>query len=120
MRKETSTNYTNEKNIHDSCSMALTISLLSGRWKPSILWHLQHGALRYAELNKKLQGATERILVKQLHELEKDGLITREEAYGKPLKVTYTLSKLGNTLIPILQQIEGWGDRYKEAISATV
>jgi len=113
MRKETSTNYTNEKSIHDSCSMALTISLLSGRWKPSILWHLQHGALRYAELNKKVHGATERILVRQLQELEKDGLIDREETHEKPVKVTYALSKLGTSLIPILQQIEGWGDNYK-------
>jgi DNA-binding HxlR family transcriptional regulator len=100
--------------------MALTISLLSGRWKPGILWHLQHGPLRYAELNKKVHGVTERILVKQLQELQKDGLINREEAPGRPIKVTYTLSKLGNSLIPILKQIEGWGDRYKEAISTTV
>lgn len=120
MRKQTSTNYINEKDIHDRCSMALTISLLSGRWKPSILWHLQYGPLRYAELKKKVQGPTERILVKQLQELEKDGLITREMEQEKPVKVTYALSRIGNSVIPLLRQIEGWGDQYKLTFLTTV
>jgi len=117
MRKETSTNYINEKEIHDNCSMALTISLLSGRWKPSILWHLQQGDLRYADLKKKVPGATERILVRQLQELEKDRLITKQISPEKPVKTTYALSELGHSLIPVLRMIEGWGDKYKHAPS---
>jgi DNA-binding HxlR family transcriptional regulator len=113
MRKESSTNYVNEKQLHTVCNMAFTLSLLSGRWKPSILWHLQHEELRYMDLRKKLPDAAERVLVKQLQELEQDKLIVRRELPDKPVKVSYALSELGISVLPLLQAAERWGDTYK-------
>jgi DNA-binding HxlR family transcriptional regulator len=115
MRKKSSTNYVNEKQINTMCNMAFTLSLLSGRWKPSILWHLQQQELRYMDLRKKLPDATERVLVKQLRELEQDRLIVRHELTGsRPVKVSYALSETGVSVLPLLQLAEHWGDRYKK------
>jgi len=114
MRKETSTNALNERNIKDSCSMAMTVSLLSGRWKPMILWHLGHHPYRYSALKSKITGSTERMLVKQLQELERDRLIIRKLEKGRPPRVTYFLSAEGKALLPLLKQMEIWGDHYKE------
>lgn len=111
MRKRSSTNFINEKKIHETCSMALTISLLSGRWKPTIVWQLKNTALSYSDLKNKISGATERMLVKQLQELEQSGLIAKEIIANKS---KYELTSLGISLIPLLQQIEQWGEAYRE------
>ena len=110
MRKESSTNFINEKDIHKKCSMALTISLLGGRWKPTILWQLKAQFLSYTDLKNKVTGATERMLVKQLQELERDGLITKQQTATKKI---YALTTAGESLIPLLQMMEKWGDTYK-------
>ena len=113
MRKKTSTNFVNEQQILESCSMALTISLLSGRWKPTILWHLQKEGLTYTDLKRKLQGVTERMLVKQLQELEESKLITKKPLADGPNRAVYVLTETGSSIIPLLKQIEKWGDGYK-------
>ena len=81
MGKTSSTNNINNKQLQEDCGMAYTISVLSGRWKLSILgFLLEHGRLRYSELKRKLNGISERVLVMQLKELVEDGLIPRSSA----------------------------------------
>ncbi|MEC5142043.1 hypothetical protein UNH65_00130 [Chitinophaga sp. 180180018-2] len=94
--------------------MALSISLVSGRWKPTILWYLQQGALRYMDLRDSIPDSTERMLIKHLQELEKDGLIIRQKQPGvKGKVVVYSLSEMGMSMIPILAQLEKWGSNYR-------
>lgn len=110
MRKETSKNLENENLIMMGCGMAYTLNLIGGRWKPSILWNLTSGTLRYSQLKNSLINISERILVLQLRELEKDGLIERIVYREVPPKVEYTLTPLGESLRPVLQILSDWGE----------
>lgn len=93
------------------CCTSVTMGIIGGKWKTVILYWLIDGPLRYNELRKKMIGVTERTLSLQLKQLEEDGVIKRDVYISKPpLKVEYSLTKFGATLIPILQAIADWGD----------
>ena len=110
MRKMNSTNTVNKLHLEDTCGMAYTISLIGGRWKLSILGLLSdYGKLRYNELQKRLTGISERILAKQLKELEEDGLIVRNTIAEVPVRVEYDLSPKGVSLKPVLEAMSEWG-----------
>lgn len=110
MRKKNSTNTVNKSHLEETCGMAYTISLIGGRWKLSILGLLvDYGKLRYNELQKQLTGISERILAKQLKELEEDGLIARNIIPEVPIRVEYGLSMKGRSLTPVLNAMSDWG-----------
>ncbi|RZJ80041.1 MAG: HxlR family transcriptional regulator [Flavobacterium sp.] len=113
MRKETSTNTINEKQILDSCGMAYSLTVVGGRWKPAILCRLMHGTMRYSELKKSIEGISERMLVSQLRELESDGLIKRVVYPEVPPRVEYQLTELGSTMEPMLIAMSDWGNFYR-------
>ena len=93
------------------CCTSVTMGIIGGKWKTVILYHLMESPLRYNELRKKMEGVTERTLSLQLKTLEEDGVIQRKVFTIKPpLKVEYSLSNLGKTLIPLLNIIAEWGD----------
>ncbi|MEM1003279.1 MAG: winged helix-turn-helix transcriptional regulator [Bacteroidota bacterium] len=93
------------------CCASLTMGVIGGKWKTVILYHLMSGTLRYNELRKCMSTVTERTLSLQLQALEKDGLVERKVYHNKPpLKVEYSLTDFGRTLIPIVQSIADWGD----------
>lgn len=93
------------------CCASLTMGLIGGKWKTVILYHLMvGGTLRYNELRKEMPTVTERTLSLQLKTLEEDGLIKRKVYTSKPpLKVEYSLTEFGKTLIPLIQSIADWG-----------
>ena len=113
MRKESSANLENETHINANCGMAYTLDLIGGRWKPSILWRLSAGSLRYSQLKKSLPTVSERILVLQLRELEKDNLIHRTIYPEVPSRVEYSLSDLGSKLRPVLELLSDWGEEHR-------
>ncbi|MDE1208200.1 winged helix-turn-helix transcriptional regulator [Tenacibaculum sp. LAR 2:5] len=87
------------------------MGIIGGKWKTVILFHLIKGTLRYSELRKEIPMVTERTLSLQLKSLEEDGVIKRKVYTSKPpLKVEYSLTDLGKTLIPVVQSIADWGD----------
>lgn len=93
------------------CCTSLTMGVIGGKWKTVILFHLIKGTLRYSELRKEIPMVTERTLSLQLKALEEDGVIKRKVYTSKPpLKVEYSLTDLGKTLIPVVQSIADWGD----------
>lgn len=86
------------------------LSLIGGKWKLHILfWLWKKEVLRYGELKKVLEGITHKMLSTQLKELEKDGLVIRNEYPQIPPKVEYSLSEKGLTMMPILQSLCKWG-----------
>lgn len=93
--------------------MAYTLSLIGGRWKPGILWRLITGKMRYNELRKALPDVSERILVLQLRELERDGLIKRIVYAEVPPRVEYQLTEVGLSMKPMLKAISDWGVNQK-------
>lgn len=95
-----------------NCEKELTLSLMSGKWKIVILWHLGHeGPLRYGELFRLFKNISNRILTKQLRELEQDGIIYRDVFDEVPPKVEYRLTELGKTLVPIVDDMFEWGKK---------
>ena len=85
---------------------------LGGKWKPLILYILIDGKLRFNEINKLLPSITQRMLTKQLRELEKDKLIDRKVYAEVPPKVEYSLTNKGHSVIPVLEAICEWGEKY--------
>jgi len=94
------------------CTVSLTMDLVGGKWKAFILYHLMDQPKRYNELRKEMPAITEMTLSLQLKQLEKDGLVQRK-VYGKkpPVKVVYSLTGLGKTLVPLLEAITQWGNQ---------
>jgi len=92
------------------CSVEAAISLIDGKWKCVILFHLLDGTARFNELRRKVPTATQRTLTNQLRELEMDGLIERTVYAQVPPKVEYSLSELGKSMTPVLMSLKQWGD----------
>ena len=98
----------NEKNY--PCCSTLTMGIIGGKWKAAILYNLISKTLRYNEIRKKMPTITERTLSLQLKKLENDSIIKRKVYTSKPpLKVEYSLTELGETLIPLLHATVDWG-----------
>ena len=115
MRKQTSTNWINEKKITANCGMGYTLSLIGGRWKAGILWALvEKGTLRFSQIRDELSGISERMLAKQLDELGEDALINRIAYPEVPPRVEYELTELGKSMRPMLAQMSEWGEMHQE------
>ena len=93
------------------CCTSLAMGIIGGKWKTVIIYHLKNNTLRYNELRKRIPWVTERTLSLQLKTLEKDGIIKRKVYTSKPpLKVEYSLTEFGETLIPVIRAIIDWGN----------
>ncbi len=96
------------------CPVHLTMSVFSGKWKLLLLWHLRTGVKRFGELNRAIPAITQAMLSNQLKQLEEDGIITRTMYPEIPPRVEYSLSILGESLIPLIVDLEKWGIEYGE------
>ena len=97
------------------CEKELTMSIISGKYKVVIIWHLGHeGPLRYGQIFKLFPTISDRILTKQLRELEQDGIIGRKVYPVVPPKVEYHLTDLGNTILPLVDEMWNWGKENKK------
>ena len=102
-------------NAFPGCPVETTLSFLDGKWKGVILYHLLvDGTLRFSELRRRLQAVTQRMLTKQLRELEEQGLVTRTVHPVVPPRVDYALTPLGQSLRPVIMVLEQWGRRHVE------
>lgn len=102
-------------NNFPGCPVETTLSFLDGKWKGVILYHLlTDGTLRFSELRRRLQAVTQRMLTKQLRELEEQGLLTRTIYPVVPPRVDYALTPLGQSLRPVVVMLEQWGSRHVE------
>lgn len=100
-----------------NCEKELTLSVIGGKWKMLILWHLgKEGTKRFGELKTLMPGITQRMLVNQLRELEEDLIVERKVYPIVPPKVEYSLTDQGRTLMPILDAMYNWGKNYMENV----
>jgi len=97
---------------HYRCNVSVTLSIIGGKWKSLILWQLSFKTLRFSQLQRRLAKVTQKMLTQQLRELERDGLIHREVYAEVPPKVEYSLTKMGESVVPILQLMYQWGEDY--------
>lgn len=96
----------------DNCPVEATLDLIGGKYKALILWHLADGKLRFSELRQRISKATPKMLTQQLRELEAQSLIHREVYPVIPPKVEYSLTEVGQSLMPILVAMRDWGADY--------
>jgi DNA-binding HxlR family transcriptional regulator len=101
------------------CPVTFTTRVLGGKWKPRIVWALIRGErLRYSEIRKACPPISDRILSKELKELEAWGLIDRHDFLVVPPKTEYTLTPLGHTLRPLIAAMAEWGATQRARVSA--
>ncbi|WHU02217.1 helix-turn-helix domain-containing protein [Sphingomonas sp. NIBR02145] len=101
--------------LHDydqvpGCTMYATLNLISGKWKGMILYHLMKGTMRFNALKRELGDCSQRLPIKQLRELEADGLVERTVYAVVPPRVDYSITEEGRSLEPILLDLRGWGE----------
>lgn len=102
------------------CSVEYTLSIIGGKWKGVILYHLMdRKMLRFSEFRRKCPSITQRMLTMQLRELEEDGILHREVYPQVPPKVEYSLTPLGETLLPIIRELKQWGDENRGESAAS-
>jgi len=92
------------------CAIDATMSMIEGRWKAVLLCKLKEKkSMRFNQIIKEVDAISPRMLTKQLKELERDGLINRKAFYEIPPRVEYSLTTLGESLLPVLDAIAQWG-----------
>lgn len=99
--------------VPENCRVEDALSILVGKWKPIILLHLlQKGTLRFSELKRSLPGVTQKMLTKQLRELEDEAIVKRVVYPQVPPKVEYSITAYGKELEPILEAMHEWGTKH--------
>ena len=96
-----------------TCPVATTVQLIGSKWKLLILRNLLERPWRFNELQKSLDGISQKVLTDSLRSMEADGIITRTVFPEVPPRVEYALSDLGETMRPILNSMKAWGENYK-------
>jgi DNA-binding HxlR family transcriptional regulator len=99
-------------NNFPGCPVEATLTFLDGKWKGVILFHLLGGTLRFNEIRRKIKSVTQRMLTKQLRELEEAGLVSRTVHPVVPPHVDYALTPLGRSLEPIIHALDAWGKEH--------
>ena len=93
-----------------SCGLDAAVDVVGGKWKPMILWALSTRPYRFGELRRELDGISEKVLIQQLRELQRDGIVDRTVHEQVPPKVVYSLTPLGETLDAALAPLGDWGE----------
>lgn len=85
---------------------------IGGKWKPIILFSVSKGMNRFTILLKEIEGINRQMLSKQLKELEKSGILKRKVFPEIPPRVEYSLTTFGKSLLPVVQSMNRWGNKY--------
>lgn len=94
----------NKKNFN--CNMELTLDIIGEKWKPILIYHIvTSNKIRFGELRRKVPNISERILSRELRELEQLKIINRDAYKEKILRVEYSLTPIGNEVLPLLHKL---------------
>jgi DNA-binding HxlR family transcriptional regulator len=96
------------------CPIDVTLSVIDGRWKGTILWRLLDGPMRTSKLRKSIPEITERMLIRHLKDMTESGILERHQEDGLPLRVRYSITPYGMTLVPVLNSLCTWGRKHLE------
>ena len=92
-----------------TCGLDATLKIISGKWKPLILYFLLRGPTRYGELKRAVRDVSDKVLIQHLKELEADGVLRRNDYKEVPPRVDYALTPLGQSLARALEPLCTWG-----------
>ena len=95
--------------LYNSCPVSATMKIIGGKWKPVILYLIDHDVNRFGEMMREIKGISKKMLSGQLRELERDGMIHRKIYAQIPPKVEYSLSETGKSIKPVTKMMCKWG-----------
>ena len=106
---------------HEGCTKAIipvrdALDILSGKWKLPIILALQFGNKRFSELAKQVHGITDKMLSKELRELEMNELVKRTVYDSVPVVVEYSMTPYGETLEKLIEELQAWGTQHRKRI----
>ena len=100
------------------CPMAACMAVLGGAWTPSLIWKLSGGPRRFGELSRDIPAISPKMLTTRLRELEQKGVVIREVVPSSPPSVEYSLSELGEELVPVIDTIVRVGTKLRDEATA--
>ena len=104
-----------KKNL-PACPVELTLLLISNKWKVLIIRDLLEGTKRFSELKKSINNISQKVLTSNLREMEENELLTRKVYPEVPPRVEYTLTDIGYSLKPLLDDMDKWGTWYRSEV----
>lgn len=99
-----------------ACPVATAVALIGGKWKLLIIRNLRNRAWRFNELQRDLDGISQKVLTDSLRQMIDDGLVYRKDYRQNPPKVEYGLTELGKELLPIIDALSDFGMYYKTVV----
>ena len=91
------------------CGVTIYDIMAGGKWKPYLINCMNRGIKRPSEFQRVIPGATKRVLQQQLNEMERMGIVSKETFAEVPIRVEYTLTDRGTSLLPIIRLMDEWG-----------
>lgn len=104
------------KNELPVCPVATAVALIGGKWKLLIIRNLKMRPWRFNELQRNLEGISQKVLTDSLRQMMDDGLVYRHDYQEMPPKVEYGLTELGKEMLPIIDALADFGNYYKSII----
>ena len=101
------------------CPIDVTLSVIDGRWEGTMFWRLLEKPMRTNELRKNIPEITERMLLRHLRDMTGAGILERHQEQGLPLRVRYSLTPYGLTLVPVLDVLCSWGRAHLKPVPST-
>ena len=98
------------------CPVATAVSLIGGKWKLLIIRNLKERPWRFNELQRDIEGISQKVLTDSLRQMIDDGLVYRHDYQEMPPKVEYRLAELGKEMLPIIDALADFGNYYKSII----
>ena len=98
------------------CPVATTVQLIGNKWKLLIIRNLLDRPQRFTELKNGVPGISQKVLTDNLRAMEGDGIVSREVFAEVPPRVIYSLTDIGQSLLPIIDAMADWGNSYKHCI----
>lgn len=100
-----------------ACPVATAVALIGGKWKLLILRNLRTRPWRFNELQRDLDGISQKVLTDSLRQMIDDGLVDRHDYQELPPRVEYSLTDLGTKMLPIIDALADFGTYYKSVVS---
>ncbi len=100
------------------CGIRVAFKIFGGKWKPCILDSINRGIVRPADIQKDIQVASLRVIEMQLSELLAYGVIKKCSEYSYPKKTEYELTSFGETILPVIKQVDMWGAQHSAFVKS--
>ncbi len=106
-----------DETCDSGCGLNATLRLISGKWKPLVLFFLRSGPKRYGELKRSIPGVSDKVLIQQLKDLEADHVLARTDYAEVPPRVDYALTPLGRSLADAIVPLCTWGTEHAAEVA---